>query len=159
MADSDTRLEGAEGIVKSYMLGALGVGLVPLPLVDMAALAAIQLKMLHGLANLYEVDYSSQIGKSLIASLVSPGIGTPVILSFKGLAVKSIPLFGWALALISTSLFCGASTYAVGKVFIQHFESGCTFLTFDPRQVRNYYAQQYKKGKEEVRQSFVGVKP
>ncbi len=70
-----------------------------------------------------------------------------------------MPLVGWAAALLGTSLFCGASTYAVGKVFIQHFESGCTFLSFDPRQVRDYYAQQYKKGKQEVRQSFVGVKP
>jgi hypothetical protein len=47
----------------------------------------------------------------------------------------------------------------MGKVFIQHFESGGTFLTFDPQQVRDYYAQQFEKGKEEVSKSFVGVKP
>jgi uncharacterized protein (DUF697 family) len=159
MVESDTKTARAEAIVKRYMLGALGVGLVPLPLVDMAALAGIQLKMLHSLAKLYEVEFSSQLGKSLIASLVGGGI--PVLLSFKvaRLVVKSLPFYGWAACLISTSLFSGASTYAIGKVFIQHFESGGTFLTFDPQRVRDYYAQQYEQGKEEIRKSFVGVKP
>ena len=41
----------------------------------------------------------------------------------------------------------GASTYAVGKVFVQHFESGGTFLNFDPEDVRDYYAEQFEKGK------------
>jgi uncharacterized protein (DUF697 family) len=159
MAESDPRLAQAEAIVKGYMLGALVVGLVPLPLVNMAALVGVQLKMLHSLANLYEVEFSSQLGGSLIASLLGGGI--PVSLSFQvaRFAVKSLPLYGWVAGLISGSLFGGAATYAMGKVFIQHFESGGTFLTFDPQQVRNYYAQQFEKGKEEVRKSFVGVKP
>ncbi|MCI5165392.1 MAG: GTPase, partial [Candidatus Electrothrix sp. GM3_4] len=40
-----------------------------------------------------------------------------------------------------------AVTYAVGKVFHQHFASGGTFLTFDPDKVREYYAQMLKEGK------------
>jgi uncharacterized protein (DUF697 family) len=163
MAESDTKTTRAEAIVKKYMLGALGVGLVPFPLVDIAALTGIQLKMLHSLAKLYEVEFSRQLGKSLIASLL--GGGFPVALSFNvaRLVVISVPFYGWAAYLISTSistsLFGGASTYAIGKVFIQHFESGGTFLTFDPQQVRDYYAQQYEQGKEEARKSFAGVKP
>jgi len=41
----------------------------------------------------------------------------------------------------------GASTYAVGQVFIQHFESGGTFLDFDPEKVKGYFAEQFEKGK------------
>ena len=41
----------------------------------------------------------------------------------------------------------GASTYAVGQVFIQHFESGGTFLDFDPDKVKAYFAEQVEKGK------------
>ena len=41
---------------------------------------------------------------------------------------------------VSTAVFAGASTFAVGKVFIEHFESGGTFLTFDPERVLEYYA-------------------
>lgn len=160
MAASDTRLERAADIVKAYMLAAMVIGLVPLPLVGIVALAAVQLKMLHSLANLYDMDFSSQLGGSLVASLLGGGI--PVIV--RGALRGSIPLYGWAglaVGLVSTSVFAGASTYAIGQVFIQHFESGGTFLTFDPQAVRDYYAQQFEKGKEEVRSStpFVGVKP
>jgi uncharacterized protein (DUF697 family) len=140
------------------MLWSLGVGLVPFALVDMVALAGIQLKMLRALANLYGLEFSTQLGKSLIAALLGGGI--PVSLSSKvaRLAVRSIPVYGWVASLFSTSLFGGASTYAIGKVFIQHFESGGTLLTFDPRKVRAYYAEQFEHGKE-VGKSFAGIKP
>ena len=150
MAESDTRLKRAEAIVKAYLMAAVVIGLVPLPLVGVAALAAIQLKMLHSLANLYEVGFSSQIGGSLVASFL--GAGIPVIVG--GVIRRSVPLVG----LISTSVFAGASTYAIGKLSIQNHESGGTFLTFDPQAVRDYYTQQFGKGKEEVRK-FIGVRP
>lgn len=149
----------ADELITKYTLGALGVGLVPVPIVDMAALAAIQLQLLSRLARLYEVDFSSQLGKSLIASLV--GGGTPVLAS----GVSSRLLTGLLLlqarlaVALSMSAFAGATTYAVGKVFVQHFESGGTFLTFDPAKVRQYYEQQLVRGREEVRASFAGVKP
>jgi hypothetical protein len=41
--------------------------------------------------------------------------------------------------------FNAAFTYAVGKVFQQHFASGGTFLTFDPEKVKGYFASQYNK--------------
>lgn len=159
MVESDTTTAKAETTVKRYMLGAVAVGLVPFPLIDMAALAALQLKMLHSLATLYEVEFSSQLGKSLIAALL--GGGMPVSLSSQvaRVALKSLPVYGWVAGLISTAVFGGASTYAMGQVFIQHFASGGTFLTFDPQQVRAYYAQQFARGTEEVRKSFAGIKP
>jgi hypothetical protein len=40
-----------------------------------------------------------------------------------------------------------ASTWATGKVFIRHFESGGTFLDFDPAKARAYYAEEYEAGK------------
>jgi len=41
----------------------------------------------------------------------------------------------------------GAATYTGGRVFIQHFASGGTFLTLDPDKVTNYYAEMLKEGK------------
>ncbi len=45
-------------------------------------------------------------------------------------------------------ILCGAATYATGKVFIQHFASGGTFLTFDPAKVKAHYAQMFEEGKK-----------
>ncbi len=57
-----------------------------------------------------------------------------------------IPFVGSTLGALSMPVMAGASTYAIGKVFIQHFESGGTFLTFDPKAVKDYYAEQLKEG-------------
>ena len=37
-------------------------------------------------------------------------------------------------------------TYALGKVFIQHFAAGGTFLSFDPEAVRDYFQTQLQEG-------------
>src|SRR3989442_13684563 len=63
----------AQQIAKKHMLLALAVGLLPLPLIDVAALTAIQLRMLSKLSSLYKVDFSDQLGKSVIGSLVGSG--------------------------------------------------------------------------------------
>ena len=45
-------------------------------------------------------------------------------------------------------VFAGASTYAIGQVFIQHFESGGTFLDFEPAKVREYFRRQFGRGRD-----------
>lgn len=154
---AETKTDEANGIVRRHMLGALVIGLVPLPLVDIVGLSGIQLKMLKSLARLYGVAFSEQFGKSLIASLLGGG-GSVSLSSNTAKLLKGVPFFG-TIGMFSTSLFGGAATYAIGKVFIQHFESGGTFLNFDPQQVREHYAAQLARGKEVISGSFVGVKP
>ncbi len=145
-------------MVKQYALGSLGVGIVPLPFADVALLSGIQLAMLYRLANLYEVEFSSDVGKPVLASLLGGGLSVSLSANVVRLA-RGIPVIGLAAGLISTSVFGAASTYAVGRVFIQHFESGNTLLTFDPQKVHRYYAEQFEAGKEEIRRNFVGIKP
>ena len=162
MAEVEAKTDKANEIVKKYMLGALAVGVVPVPLVDLAILSGLQLKMLHSLAKLYEVEFSTHRGKSIIAALLGGGLPVSFSRIFGRLAaslVKSIPGYGQAAGMISVAVLGGASTYAVGKVFIQHFESGGTFLNLDPQQVRDYYAQQFEEGKEAVTESFAGRRP
>ena len=45
-------------------------------------------------------------------------------------------------------IFTGATTYAIGKSFMMHFESGGTFLDFDPAKVRAYFRQEFEKGQK-----------
>ncbi len=158
MTKTDTKSAQADRIVNKYMLGAMGAGLVPIPLVDMIALAGIQLKLVHHLAKLYGIEFSEHAGKSALASL----LGGSIPLSFSSnLArfLKSVPFYGQAAGMISMSFLGSVSTYAVGKVFIQHFESGGTFLTFDPHKVSDHYARQLDKGKKKVLEDYAGIKP
>ena len=142
-ASGEDKVLKAQGIVKNYLIGSAAAGFIPLPIADMAAIGLIQLKMLHSLANLYEVKFTKELGKSLIASLTgglaATGVGRGTLVSL----VKVVPIIGPAAA----AAVAGATTYAVGQVFIQHFESGGTFLDFDPEKVKGYFAEQFEKGK------------
>jgi uncharacterized protein (DUF697 family) len=158
MAETQSKEAGAQKIVKKYMLGALAVGIIPFPVLDMAALTGIQVKMLHSLSKLYGLEFSEHLSKSLIASL----LGGTVPLSFSAnlfWLLKNTTLYGQLMGMSAASLLGAGSTYAIGRVFIQHFESGGTFLTLDPERVRTYYAQEFEKGKEEIRKNFAGLKP
>jgi uncharacterized protein (DUF697 family) len=158
MTEANPKTAQAEQTIKKHMLAALGVGLVPLPWVDLAALAGLQVNLARSLAEVYGVDFAGQAGKSAVGALL--GGAVPVSLSANlGSLAKGLPGLGWVVGGAGAALFGAASTYALGKVFVQHFESGNTFLTFDPAKVKAYYARQYEQGKKEARKNFAGFKP
>ena len=140
------RHAAAEHVLRQYTLGAMAVGLVPIPVVDLAALVALQLKMLHSLARTYDIEFKTDLGRSAIASLVGGTVSTSLSPTLAASLAKLIPGIGQTLASGSASLLNGAATYAVGKVFIQHFASGGTFLSFDPEAVRDYFQTQLQEG-------------
>ncbi|MBF0468769.1 MAG: DUF697 domain-containing protein [Desulfamplus sp.] len=140
------RLEEADRIIKNRMIASVGVGLIPLPVVDIAALAGIQMDTVRALCRLYDVKFKDELGKTAISSLTG-GLSPVAISPWVGSLLKGIPLLGQLMGVLSMPVMAGASTYAIGKVFVQHFESGGTFLTFDPDKVKEYYRQEYNKGK------------
>lgn len=133
----------AHHTVKNYMIGAMAAGLIPLPVVDMVAVTAIQIKTIHSIAKQYEVPFSQNLVKSLLISL----LGGTITLTTTVLA-KSLPVIGQATGIISAMIISGATTYAVGKIFIEHFESGGTFLDFDPERMRAHFQELYEEGKQ-----------
>lgn len=133
-----------------YTYAGMAMGFVPFPLLDLAALAALQLRMLHRLSQIYGVEFKASAGRSASSSLVG---GVAPVASAAPVAAslsKLIPGVGHILSYGTLLVLNGASTYAVGKVFARHFASGGTFLTFDPEAVRDYFAEQYEKGKKVV---------
>jgi len=144
------RLAEANKVVRNYSIGAIAPVLVPVPVLDLALLSALQLKMLHSLSNVYGVKFSKNLGKEAISSLIggaAPLSMTPMLAS----ALKIIPGVGQIAGVaggISLGVLGSSATYAIGKVFTQHFESGGTFLTFDPEKVREYFAKSLEEGKK-----------
>ncbi|WP_353572858.1 YcjF family protein [Candidatus Albibeggiatoa sp. nov. BB20] len=136
--------EEANNMVKNYIIASMGAALVPVPLFDMVALTGIQLKLLHSLAKLYDVKFTKNLGKSLIGSL----LGGIVPASTAASLSKAVPGVGTTVGVIGMSAIGGATTYAIGRVFIQHFESGGTFLDFNPEKVREYFKAEFERGKE-----------
>ncbi len=143
------RMAWTGDVIKSHSYGAAGVGLIPLPAVDFVALTAIQANLLRKLSAFYNVPFTEEIGKKVIGALV--GGYAPVAFAMPVASlVKMVPVIGQTAGILAMSAIAGASTYAIGKVFVQHFESGGTFLNFNPAAVREYYREQFKEGREIV---------
>jgi uncharacterized protein (DUF697 family) len=145
--DIDLRSSQANNIIKKHVIVVMGTSLVPIPLFDLVALTGVQLKMLYSLAKLYDVPFSKNLGKSLITSLLGGVMPTSAAMTLASLA-KAVPGLGTATGMISVSILGGATTYAIGSVFMQHFESGGTLLDFNPKKTREYFSNKLEEGKE-----------
>jgi uncharacterized protein (DUF697 family) len=133
----EQRAEFASNLVDRFAIWSGVAGLVPVPVVDVVAVGGLQLQMLRRLSQVFEVPFSENLGKSLVASL-----GGSMIPAASGMgaasALKAVPLVGWiAGAFVMPALSAGA-TYAIGKAFIQHFTSGGTLLDFNPPDYREF---------------------
>ncbi|MGL5035285.1 MAG: YcjF family protein, partial [Microcystaceae cyanobacterium] len=135
----------ADAIIRSHVLWAMGGGLIPIPLVDFAAVTAIQLEMLQQLAQVYGVNYSRSMGKTFVSALT----GT-TLASLGASFLKAIPGIGSVIGGVSMSITSGASTYAVGQVAISHFSSGGSLSDFVEEQVKSVYDSAFEQGKSYV---------
>ena len=133
-------------IVKNYMWWSMGAGLIPVPFADLIAVSGVQLKMLKDVSGVYNIQFSENRGKSIVSALLGSIIPNSLSVGNMGSLLKMVPVVGTLLGGLSMSLFSGAATYAIGKVFIQHFESGGTFLDFNPITVKEYFQSLYVEG-------------
>jgi uncharacterized protein (DUF697 family) len=136
----------ARNLVKSYLPWAAGAGILPLPGVDLVAIVAVQLRMLAKMAELYGVPFREQAAKSVVAVLLGSVFPSSVAGSVAS-ALKVIPVIGSLMGMATLPALAAAATYAVGQVFITHFEAGGTLLDFDPQKVRDYFKSEFEKAK------------
>lgn len=145
------RLREAEDKVKFYRNVAIGLSFLPIPVADAVAVTGVQMAMLHSLCKTYSVRFDATRGKRVIGSLLG-GFAAPTVGMAAASMFKAIPIIGLPAALLATPAAAAASTYAIGYVFIQEFESGGNMLTLDPKKRAIYYAKMYREGQRLSRQ-------
>lgn len=147
----ESREERALSVIKKYMLGNAAVSLVPVPLLDLVASIGVQLAMVRAVANIYDVPFKQDAVKEIVTTLIT-GIGTrTTALGFAYSFMKLVPGVGTALGAITLPVLTGAITYAVGKVFVLHFEAGGNVLNLDAKKMREYFQQQFNEGLEKAK--------
>jgi uncharacterized protein (DUF697 family) len=150
----EARLQHAEKIVKRDMYWSMGVGSVPVPIIDLLGVGGFQLRMIKDLSHLYGVKFSEHAARNIISALVG-SVGARVLtVATVGSVIKSLPGVGAFISgVLAMPLISGAATYALGRVFVQHFESGGTFLDFSTEKVKERFATHFQEGKKVVTQS------
>ena len=121
---SITHEEQAIKVIKSSLKWVAGAAVIPLPVLDIAAIAAVQVQMISKISSIYGVNDKNADLKALISASVGTLVPNTLSTSVAGSAIKLLPGYGTIIGSASMAAFATASTYAVGKVFISHFEKG-----------------------------------
>jgi len=137
----------ARRTVNRYALYTGGAGLIPIPVIDIMSISALQLKMIKDLGDIYGVKFRENVVKASVGVLLG-GVASMALVKGTTGFLKSIPLVGGIIGGASVSLYSSAMTIALGKVFIKHFESGGTFLTFNAEKYKDFYKKEFGSAKE-----------
>lgn len=130
----------SDKLIRKYALGSGVFGYAPFPVLDGLGIMAVQRTMLKQLAKNYKVSYSRSLAKDLLSTLVG-GVMTRAAIP---IALKMVPGVGVLLGSTGMAAIGSASTFAVGKVFKQHFEEGGTMKNFDVKQNKKTYEVEMK---------------
>jgi uncharacterized protein (DUF697 family) len=101
----------------------------------------LQVQMLRRLSQIYGVDFSENRGKALIAALAGSMIPATSGMGAAS-ALKAVPVINILAAGFIMPVLSAGATYAIGKAFVQHFESGGTLLDFNPPDYREFVKAQ-----------------
>lgn len=146
-AEEKKTIETADDIIYNHLWFSAVPGFIPVPVLDIVAISAVQLDLVKQLCKFYKADYDEQRGKAIVMALTGSAMAR--ISGYSARAVlKTIPMVGWVLGGVAMSLFAASSTYAVGQVFKEHLDAGGTLHNLNPEAFQKFYMQQLEKGKE-----------
>jgi uncharacterized protein (DUF697 family) len=126
-------------IVYRYVAVSAGAALVPLAGVDVAVLAGIHVALIKRLCEHYKVDFSEHTARNLLIAV----LGSVIPGTFGSVAGRKVLHFlppplrviGWGVMSASSAVF----SYGIGMLFIHHFESGGTLLSFDMSRLHEWW--------------------
>jgi len=137
----EDREEEASKLVNRFAVWSGVAGLIPVPVVDTVAVGGLQLQMVRRISQIFDVPFSENSGKALIASLV--GAMVPATSSIGAASMlKMVPVVGTLTSAFVMPVLSAGATYSIGKAFIQHFASGGTLLDFNPPDYREFVKAQ-----------------
>ncbi|HWL14840.1 MAG TPA: DUF697 domain-containing protein [Opitutus sp.] len=137
----------ATAIVREHAALAMVASMVPVPFAEFAAVSAVHLRMIEDLSREYGVDFRPQRARALVTALLS-GYASYSLDSFLvGSLAKFIPGLGSAVALITLPSITAALTYALGRIFIGHFERGGSLIDFDSARLQQGFLHEVERSR------------
>ncbi|MFO8085890.1 MAG: GTPase [Desulfobacterales bacterium] len=119
-----------------------------MPMVDMAMVPALQLRMLYSLSSLYKLMWTKRTSSEFFG-LLGAGFLAGYGLRWAGRGViKLIPGWGQSVGAIWGATASAAVTFALGKAACVYLEKTSKGLTVNSDELRAVYAQAFARGKK-----------
>ena len=139
----DLFARGAEEHIRGYALAAAALG--ALPAVGAVAVPAIQAKMLHSVAAMYELGLDARLTGEFLTAL-GLGIGAGYLVRYAGRELtKLVPAFGETAGALWGASASAASTYAIGRAACAYFGTVRRGGRVDVEAVRRAYADAFAR--------------
>ena len=136
----------AQMVVRGNVIAAMAIGLVPVPV---AGVIAVSVRMVHGLSQIYDVPFSSEAARAALIAII-PSALPVAAMGVGGSFLKSIPGLGSIVGGGGVSLLSGAVVYALGQVFIRHYESGGALSDLNLDLARRQFRAALEEGRRVV---------
>jgi uncharacterized protein (DUF697 family) len=133
----------ANQAVSNWSQWASVAGCVPVPFLGAAAIGAVQLKMISELCLIYGVPFHNKIVRSTLLSLTASTMTEYTSRGISSVVARCVPLLGSSLAILVQPLMAYTSTYALGAVFINHFESDANINAATITKLTPLYAAEF----------------
>jgi uncharacterized protein (DUF697 family) len=148
LTDAERIQETSRSIIRKYAAVSAGLGLIPVPGLDVLTIGTAQYSMIRDLAEIYGYSASKEQVRVILASIL--GGAAPGILTSAGVGtlVKAIPFVGPIAGMVVMPSLAAASTLAIGRVFNEHFAAGGTLLNFDTDKMREHFKAEFEAAKK-----------
>jgi uncharacterized protein (DUF697 family) len=153
LSEDDVQDRLVSSIIRHHAAYSAAGGLIPVPLLDIAASTTIQIRMIAQLCEAYDLPFSKQAVKSAVSALLASALPTATVGYPTISLAKGVPVVGPLLGVLTMPAYNAIITYAVGRVFSWHFARGGTLEDVDAKELSGRMAAEMKAGKEELTKS------
>lgn len=142
---TDERDERADYIIGRYTLFGTGAGVLPYSGINVAALTAVQTRMIQELAELYDVDFSQSTVR-LVAQNIVVSVAGQVVAGGVTRLIKSFGPLRYLLGGVTSAALSGALTAEIGQIYREHFERGGTLADITLEDIVQQIRKQIERG-------------
>ena len=142
-------------IIRKSVYAAMGIGIIPIPFVNLAAVTTSSIVMIKRLSELYGVEFKEGVARKIVTAVIGAGVGVLASGPVESV-VGAIPLIGLPLAIATKPALNGMTTYALGRMFVTHFEEGGGFVSVNIDAMKDSFSSAYKNSREWLGETIKG---
>jgi uncharacterized protein (DUF697 family) len=122
-AELARRRMAAIAIVNRHAVVSAVGGIIPLPIVNVASVTAIIVRMVRALSKYYGVPFERDRARTIVVALVAGTMPTGLASVTTSTLLYIVPTNA-VMGMAVSSITAAACTRSIGLIFLEHFESG-----------------------------------
>lgn len=146
----------AAKLIKRYAAVSAGLGVIPVPALDVTAIGGAQLLMVRSIAKIYGLDLAKDRGRAILSTTVG-SIAPVVIGGGLGSILKAIPVVGTIAGALAVPSIASLTTLTLGNVLANHLDAGGALEDLDLAKLRALFIAEYQAAKTKLSRKKANV--